>query len=267
MKENRGKRMTGVKVLVIVLVVVAVACIGAAMIVMRNAAYQAGYDTGYADGLSKGHRENTSGNSLLGTILGSGNTDTEAAGENRNGCDASPMDGGATYSTGYDAGYRDALAAYGLDPENIANAEEDSWPYTILTGCWTEVGELVFEEPQELMVSEVDMSLAAGGTESSFTYRLPQNAYTQERIVGEIYIELVNCKAFVHLILHEEELEDGSVIPILSATIVELDGRGEVIIAEFAKTEDADLLPQDFRSSARMLREEQKVPPMRRMHE
>ena len=73
---------------------------------------------------------------------------------------------------------------------------------------------------------------------------------------------MVNCREFVNLILHEEKMVDGTVIPILSATIAELDGRGEIVFAEFVKRDDASSVPSDFSSATKKRLDAQETPPM-----
>ena len=231
MRGHKEKHMSMQKVFAIILIIVLILLIGIVINMVKNAAYSAGYDRGFSDGYSKGEGESAGGNS---------------------------------YSIGYDAGYHDALTAYGLNPSNLVNSEDESWPYRMLVGEWIEVGELATETPRELYVTELEMSLFDGEENQVFAYTLPQIAYTQDRPDGEVYLELKNCKEFVHFILHEEELEDGSRIPILSATIAELDERGEIIIAEFAKMDDVYKFPSSFCSSSCILRDEQDAVSMRK---
>lgn len=218
------------KVFLVIGLIVLIIAMGIAFYMVKNAAYQAGYNRGFSDGYSKGEEANY--------------PDT-------------------SYSIGYDMGYSDALTAYGLNPDNLAGSTEESWPYQMLTADWIEVGELAYETPRELYVTEESIHMTTEDGNVAYNYILPEAAYTQVRPDGEVYLELDNCKEFVNFIIHEEQI-DGVTIPILSATIAELDGRGEIIIAEFAKMDEAHIVPASFRSSSRIMRDEQDAPPMKK---
>lgn len=228
MKRSERKHMVIPKVWGVSLWIV---LIGITLYVVSKTAYRAGYSKGFSEGYSKGEGENNSS---------------------------------TYYSIGYDVGYTDALAAYGLDPENLVDSAGESWPIQVLRDCWIEVGESVQGKPREMYISEENISMTVGEESISFGYTLPESAHTQDRPTGEVYLELKDCREFIHLILHAEAMEDGTVIPILSATIAELDGRGEIIVTEFVRVEDAPHVSSAFRSRSRILRDEQDAPSMRK---
>lgn len=228
MKGSKRSRGTVPKAVWIVSIAVVV-LMGVAVYAVKTTAYRAGYDRGFSDGYSKGEGES---------------------------------DSAVSYSAGYDAGYIDALSAYGLGPDNSVISEEASWPYRLLMTAWTEIGETGQEKPRELHVTEHSISMSSGQEDTVFAYTLPESVYSQARPDGEVYLELTDCREFVHLIFHEEKLEDGTVLPILSATIAEMDGRGEIVLMEFVRTEDAHRVSPSFRSETCIVRDEQDVPPM-----
>lgn len=125
-----------------------------------------------------------------------------------------------------------------------------TWTDYELYSKWVEVARVDWRGPVELDFSEGSFTMSCDGKEQTFAYALPEGTEIEGQPSGEVYLTLTDCTEFENLFFHEEYLEDGAVIPVLSATIFEYDGRGEIVIAEYVREEDLKKLPADFRSSS-----------------
>ena len=125
-----------------------------------------------------------------------------------------------------------------------------------LAGRWVEIGGSPDFEPCRLTVTNRKMFLSGWDEKMvSFGYSVPIRQGTAGMEDGEVKLELTDCRSFENIIFHEEEV-GGKTIPILSGTVFEYDGRGEIVILEFVRHEDLPLIPEGFHSSAYSIRNE-----------
>ena len=122
-----------------------------------------------------------------------------------------------------------------------------------LSGDWIEIGSGDDGDLCRMTVKGRRISLNAWGEKSEFSYSIPTDMFTAGD--GEVMLRLNDCREFENLIYHEEEI-DGRTVPILSGTLFEYDGRGEVVSQEFVRSEDHPFVPADFRSSSYKIRNE-----------
>lgn len=139
------------------------------------------------------------------------------------------------------------------------------WTAYELYSEWVEINCPPGREPNWLSVSEGKCTLTgADGNPMAFQYSLPDGTDTYGVPDGEVALQLAGCSDFDSLIFHEESLNENERIPILSGTAFEYDGRGEIVIAEFARSADLDRIPEDFRSSACIRRNDREAIPTTR---
>ncbi len=124
---------------------------------------------------------------------------------------------------------------------------------------WVEVGPDT-DDPARLKFSKDSFTLSAYGETRKYKYSLPDGIDVTGKPEGNVYIEFGGCMLFERLIFHEDgDLEDS--IPVLSGTVFEYDGRGEIISYEFVRKADLDKVPEDFRSSLREVRNDRTPVP------
>ena len=136
-----------------------------------------------------------------------------------------------------------------------------TWTDYELYSRWTETEKVDWRGPAVLEFTEGSFTLSCDGTAQTFAYSLPEGTEIDGRPAGEVCLTLTDCTEFAGLIFHEEQLEDGTVVPVLSATLFEDDGRGEIVIAEYVREEDLGKLPADFRSSVCIARNDKAPVP------
>ena len=126
-----------------------------------------------------------------------------------------------------------------------------TWPDYNLYGNWTEVNVPEEFKPGSIEIDESTITIDDGyGTKSKYKYSIPDGVDREGVPEGEVYLEIEDLKDFENLIFHIEELEDdGGYIAVLSGTVFEYDGRGEIIITEYVRDENLYRVPSDFKSS------------------
>lgn len=137
---------------------------------------------------------------------------------------------------------------------------EYSWVDYELCGEWKEAGVSEERNPVKLKITKNTVELKRDGTVKKFGYKLPENTDPYGKPDGEIHLELQDCDEYESLIFHEEKADDGTMFPVLSGTLFEFDGRGEIVVAEYVP-EWKNGLPDDFQSEAAYIRNYE-VPPM-----
>lgn len=130
-----------------------------------------------------------------------------------------------------------------------------SWKhYDLMNISWIEITDE--EKAGTMKFSESEMSyedvLSASGTSA---YRTEDSGDEDEH-----YIALTDTNLFERLILHYETI-DGQTVPILSGTIMELDGRGEIIIMEFIPDKFKDMVDGDYQSELCRMKNDRKPVP------
>ncbi len=122
-----------------------------------------------------------------------------------------------------------------------------------LSGEWIEIGNGDDGDLCRMTVKGRRIRLDIWGEKSECTYSFTPGLFTAGE--EEVKLSLDGCREFENIIYHEEEI-DGRTVPILSGTMFEYDGRGEVVFLEFVRSEDHPFVPADFRSSSYKLRNE-----------
>ncbi|MBQ4459529.1 MAG: hypothetical protein II911_03925, partial [Clostridia bacterium] len=141
-------------------------------------------------------------------------------------------------------------------------------PVSKLSGDWIEIGSADDSDLCRLKVKNHRIYMTGwGGEKSEFGYTIPSGRNSAGMLDGEVKLELTDCREFENLIYHEEKIDGGKTIPILSATLFEYDGRGEVVFWEFVRIEDAKLVGPDFRSSSCIYRNDRDPIPTAMMPE
>lgn len=125
------------------------------------------------------------------------------------------------------------------------------WTDYQLHGQWVETDIPSSGKRDTMDIDETTICLTDGnGNETKTAYTLPEGVVIEGSPEGEVYLQLEEFIGFDSLIFHEEMLEGESVpIPVISGTIFEYDGRGEIVVAEFVRAEDLYILPEDYESS------------------
>ncbi len=136
-----------------------------------------------------------------------------------------------------------------------------TWTDYELYSEWVEIGVPDGREPVRLNFSADRFTMIASGTEKTFRYSLLEGTNVSGIPAGEVYLYLQDCDEFEHLIFHEENIGEERV-PVLSGTIFEQDGRGEIVIAEYVRRDDLERLPDGFRSMTCIERNDRVVVPM-----
>lgn len=129
------------------------------------------------------------------------------------------------------------------------------WPNYELQGTWESVSKDSYGKKTTLIIDadKIRMSYSSG-EDAVFGYTLPENVVREgrPRPGEEIRLNLVNCREFESLIFSEEDPGNGfGAFPVLSGTIFEYDGRGEIVIAEFVRTDNPGGTTEDFESAVR----------------
>lgn len=145
-----------------------------------------------------------------------------------------------------------------LDGPNTAYTWTD---YELCYYRWVETGTYEGREPAELRFTRDSFTIKAYGNEQTFAYSLPEGTDIYGKPEGEVYLKLSDCTEFQDLIFHEEQVGE-ELVPVLSATIFEYDGRGEIVIAEFVPEEALKKIPADFRSQTCIERNDREAVPM-----
>lgn len=135
------------------------------------------------------------------------------------------------------------------------------WPNYELYTDWVEVDPPEGYEPTRLDIREGRLTMTDwNGKKSSYPLSLPESVDTCGKPAGEVYLKVENCVEFDDFIFHEETVGEAQ-IPVISCTIFEYDGRGEIVIAEFVPSRDIDRLPGGFRSSSLVKRNDWEPAP------
>lgn len=121
------------------------------------------------------------------------------------------------------------------------------WPSYELHTTWYDVYKGVDGGPAFSFTDDTFTFLMYGSNDT-YSYSLPEGTDIYGKPDGEVYLECEGFTEFDNLIFHEDILESGEMIAVLSGTIFEYDGRGEIIIAEFVDRDDLDKLPENYRS-------------------
>lgn len=140
-----------------------------------------------------------------------------------------------------------------------------TWTDYDLYGNWTEVNVSEGFNAGSIEIDKNTITINDGyGNKSKYKYKLPDNVEEEGRPEGEVYLEIEDLKDFENLIFHFDELDgDGGTISVLSGTIFEYDGRGEIVVTEYVHDGDLYRVPSDFRSSLAKGRNSwEGVPPM-----
>lgn len=88
------------------------------------------------------------------------------------------------------------------------------------------------------------------GEDQVIGYTLPEGIDTEGYPDGEVVLNLEQGSGFSSFIFHEEYEDGGSTrVPVLSATIFEYDGRGEIVVAEFVRESQNDMVREGYESS------------------
>lgn len=126
------------------------------------------------------------------------------------------------------------------------------WVDYELYGTWTEVSEPEAGERAKLVVDSSTMKLvAADGRETVMKYKIPDYVELEGTPEGEVHLELEWNGEFESVIFHSEPWETGSQrLSVLSGTVFEYDGRGEIVVAEFVRDDDLWRVPDGFESTA-----------------
>ncbi|MDO5118208.1 MAG: hypothetical protein Q4D34_06950 [Eggerthellaceae bacterium] len=128
---------------------------------------------------------------------------------------------------------------------------------------WVEVNGISGYPPATLTVSGSTIAYKdLVGESGSVSYRFDGNSRKKDLLTDEFYLKCDGARHFDDAIFHVETLEDGEQIPVLSLTVFEYDGRGEIISEEFVPRTKRDLVPDDFTSTAYKKRNDREVPSM-----
>lgn len=136
------------------------------------------------------------------------------------------------------------------------------WTKYELQSFWVEITDDPWIDPLELNITDSTCTFSdKTGEIETIAYSLPEGIDGYGRPTGEVYLQIDTSILFENLIFHYEEVGENT-IPIISATVIELDGRGEIVIAEFVAEDNFHALPAGFRSTACIARNDRYVPPM-----
>lgn len=121
------------------------------------------------------------------------------------------------------------------------------WPSYHLYGNWVEIRD---DEPVCQLKITKDQLVYTGytGEQKTYTYSIPEDVSVYGIPEKPVTLQIEGQEEYENLIFHMESLEDDLIIPIISGTLFEMDGRGEIVDTEFVRTEDADKLPEGYRS-------------------
>lgn len=135
-----------------------------------------------------------------------------------------------------------------------------TWTDYELYQDWIEVNVPEGSEPAKLSVSRGTIVYKCGNTENRFSFTLPEGVDETGKPEGEVRLSLEGCEMFGSLIFHEEAVDDGRLIPVLSGTLFEFDGRGEIVAAEFVPSGTTGI-PEDFVSETAKKRNDTEAVP------
>lgn len=127
------------------------------------------------------------------------------------------------------------------------------WTDYELHGTWIQTDTSLNGKRATMQVSEDKITLKdCYSHDSAFAYSLPEGVDEEGTPYGEVHLKLHDTTEFESVIFHEEPTADGKGhFPVLSGTIFEYDGRGEIVIIEFVRTEDLDKIGEGFESTTR----------------
>lgn len=125
------------------------------------------------------------------------------------------------------------------------------WVDYELYGTWVEASETSGGDRAKLVVDSSTMKLVASdGRETVMKYRIPDYVELEGTPEGEVHLELEWNGEFESVIFHSEPWETGSPrLSVLSGTVFEYDGRGEIVVAEFVREDDLWRVPDRFEST------------------
>ena len=136
---------------------------------------------------------------------------------------------------------------------------EYEWTKYDLQTHWVEITDT--SDPFLLHITDSVCTFSdLSGEIETVAYSLPDGVNGYTHIGDEVYIQIKDSILFDQIVFHYEEVGERT-IPILSATAIELDGRGEIILAEFVAEEDLGVLPDGFRSAFCIARNDSYAPP------
>ena len=138
---------------------------------------------------------------------------------------------------------------------------EYEWTKYDLQTRWVEITDA--SDPFLLYITDSVCSItdSSGDEIETIAYSLPDGVNGYTHIEDEVYLQLKGSIFYDQLVFHYETVGEKT-IPILSATAIELDGRGEIVLAEFVAEENFDALPDGFRSAFCISRNDSYAPPM-----
>lgn len=136
------------------------------------------------------------------------------------------------------------------------------WTNYELHGDWIEIDPIDPQHPIKMTFTDDTLKFTGwDDKETTYKYAFPDDTETYGKPDGEVYLHPKDFPEFDDLIFHEEDMGEYKLIPIISGTIFEYDGRGEIVLAEFARTDDVNDLPEDFRSSTYTKRNDREAIP------
>lgn len=135
------------------------------------------------------------------------------------------------------------------------------WPDYELYGEWAETQKVDWRGPVELLIDRDTIEFRCDGKTKTFKYKIPDYVEVLGIPEGEVKLELTDCDEFESLIFHEEGTNHTNMFPVLSGTLFEYDGRGEIIVAEFVHKDKTDL-PEGFESESLKKRNYSEPVPM-----
>lgn len=123
-----------------------------------------------------------------------------------------------------------------------------TWTDYELYGDWVAITEDSTATPVRLKFTADTITCTdASGVVHSYAYQLPVGIDTYGVPDSEIYFDIAEFDFYYGLVFHEDR-PDGEALPVISATLFEADGGGEIVVAEFVHTDAADGIPAGFRS-------------------
>lgn len=128
-----------------------------------------------------------------------------------------------------------------------------TWTDYQLKGSWEEVNTPENCEPITLTVKDNTIEYKCGERIKTFGYSISDDVDPMGVPEGEVYLRLEDCDEYESLIFHMEESEEGGVFPVLSGTLFEYDGRGEIVICEFVPSDQIGV-PENFESETARVR-------------
>ncbi len=122
-----------------------------------------------------------------------------------------------------------------------------NWHEDHICGEWVEADSLHKDSPCVLRIDDESVAEYGAGEPLKSDYRINHNTIFEAEFPGSAELLVGRELMYEKLVYHTQTLGD-TTIPIISATLMEYDGRGLICVNEYVRREDLDLIPEGFRS-------------------